>query len=502
MVSSGHAKAKLPALASPTLATLLIITVAIATRLVAWWNPVAHVDDQFYLLAGEELLRGHWPYIDVWDRKPLGLFLLYAGIAWIGGGSILGLNLVATVFAATTAIVIRQLALRFATATSATLAALAYLIALPAFGGQTGQSPVFYNLLMATSAWLMFRAADSENRPALIRQALAAMLLCGLAMTIKQISFVEGAFFGLAFLWMLKRKGMGSTALIATAASMIALALLPTALSFGGYALAGDVALREFVYANFISIFERGSFQLLAKLAGAAFFLLYLLPLLGLGAWGVVGQWKRDRCDPGTLLLTGWLAAAMLGYLAVPAFFDHYALPLLVPLSVAAAIAFDRGARWLLFLGLAAFYLIDGKITDWPANRQDALMYNQIATAAHVAAEGGCIYIVDGPSRLYSEFPNCRPTRYLFPDHLVLVTEADAVGVDTAVELGRILDSRPAVLITRPAPEGRRLKNIDRLLNSHLDVGYHPVLILPPAFEPSIDRVTVWQRDDLARKNR
>ena len=147
------------------MAIALIVAVAIATRIVGWWNPVAHVDDQFYLLAGEELLKGHWPYIDVWDRKPLGLFLLYAGIAWIGGGTILGLNLVATAFAASTAIVVRQIALRFASPLAALLAALTYLFVLPLYGGQNGQSPVFYNLLIAGAVLLLFRASEAPEWP-------------------------------------------------------------------------------------------------------------------------------------------------------------------------------------------------------------------------------------------------------------------------------------------------------------------------------------------------
>jgi hypothetical protein len=476
--------------------------VAVATRIVAWWNPVAHVDDQFYLLAGEELLRGNWPYVDLWDRKPLGLFLLYAGIAWIGGGTILGLNLIATAFAAATAWVIRQISLRFASATSATLAALSYLICMPVFGGQTGQSPVFYNLLIAGAALLVLRATDLVSITRLRRHALAAMLLCGLAMTIKQISFVEGAWFGLAFLWLIRRKGAGWAELAASAAMMASIALAPTALMMGGYALAGDAALSEFVYANFVSIFERGGFQLLAKLAGAAYFLLYLLPLLGMGGWGAISRWRNNPRDTGAQLLLGWMCAALLGYLVVPAFFDHYALPVLLPFSVAAAITFDRPARWLLFMGLTAFYLIDGTITDLAGNRRDATHFKQVSQAAHAASRGGCVYVVDGPSRLYSEFYRCRATRYLFPDHLVLITEANAVGVDTAAELARILAEKPEVLVTRPARRGRRQPRIEALVMNRLRRDYRPVFSLPPSYNPSVDRITVWQRNDLASPKR
>ena len=127
MIIAGDTSGVTPSpLASTRVAVLLIIAVAVATRIVSWWNPVAHPDDQFYLLAGEQLLAGHWPYVDVWDRKPLGLFLIYAGVASLGGG-ILMLNLVATAFAAATALVIRQMALRFAGPVGATMSALAYL---------------------------------------------------------------------------------------------------------------------------------------------------------------------------------------------------------------------------------------------------------------------------------------------------------------------------------------------------------------------------------------
>ncbi|MFL6766940.1 MAG: hypothetical protein ACJ8EX_03345, partial [Sphingomicrobium sp.] len=126
---------------------MVILGVAVATRIVAWWNPVADVDGEFYLLVGRGMLEGHWPYVDIWDRKPLGLFLLYAGLAWVGGGNIFGVNIVATLCTIGTAWLIRSIGMRFTSAKGATLAALIYLFYLPLYGGQTGQTAVFYNLL-------------------------------------------------------------------------------------------------------------------------------------------------------------------------------------------------------------------------------------------------------------------------------------------------------------------------------------------------------------------
>ena len=489
-------------LTSSRAAILLILAVAVATRIAAWWDPVAHVDDQFYLLAGQELLNGRWPYVDLWDRKPLGLFLLYAGIAWISDGNILGLNLVATAFAAATAIVIRQIALRFASATSATLAALAYLLAMPIFGGQTGQSPVFYNLLIASAAWLMFRAVDQDSIGFIRRHAMGAMLLCGLAMTIKQISFVEGAFFGLAFLWIMKRRGCSWPATAVTGLAMIFVALLPTILCLAGYALAGEAALAEFIYANFVSIFERGAWRPLAKAAGAAYFILFLLPLIGMGGWGALHRWRTQQDNLAQKLLLGWMVAALLGYLSVPAFFDHYTLPFLVPLCISAATAFDRPSRWLLFIGVAGFYLVEGTPTDWRLHQRQATQYEHIRRTVDEARYGGCIYVADGPSRLYIDFPLCRPSRHLFPDHLVLITEAGAVGVDTVAEISRILAQRPSVVITRKAPRGRRLPKVEAMLSRSMAEHYRAILVTPPGYSKSVDDVTIWQRRDLPAPHR
>ena len=487
-------------LASPVIAALLVAAVAVATRIVAWWNPVAHVDDQFYLLAGEELLKGHWPYVDVWDRKPLGLFLLYAGIAWIGGGTVLGLNLVATAFAAATAFVIRQIALRFAAPGAATMAALTYLFALPVFGGQNGQSPVFYNLLMASAALLLFRVADGGDARSIRSHAFAAMLLCGLSITIKQVSFVEGAFFGLAFLWLLKRSGSGWTNLLATGALMIGVALVPYALTAAPYALAGDIASRDYVYANFISIFERRGWAFKAKIAGIAYFLLFLLPLAGMGGWSAVQRWRAGPRDPRQLLLLGWLLASLLGYLAVPAFFDHYTLPLLVPLAISTATLFNRDSRWLYFLGLVGFYLLQGSITDWPTNEREARIFSEVSNAVELGRNGGCIYVADGPSRLYSTAGNCGLTRYLFPDHLHLITEQDAVGVDTADELAAVIAQQPAVIVTQDRPKLNRYSASTRaILLSSLDQDYRQIWHVPGDGRTAMGGVRVWQRKDLPR---
>src|SRR5215216_6506963 len=92
---------------------LLILLAALATRAVTFGNPLVDMDDQFYWLVGRSMWQGHWPILDIWDRKPVGLFLLYGAIAGIDR-SILTVQIAATLFAAGTAILVRAAALRIA----------------------------------------------------------------------------------------------------------------------------------------------------------------------------------------------------------------------------------------------------------------------------------------------------------------------------------------------------------------------------------------------------
>lgn len=499
MTDAGATSGATPSpLVSTRVAVLLIIAVAIATRIVSWWNPVAHPDDQFYLLAGEQLLLGHWPYVDVWDRKPLGLFLVYAGVASLGGG-ILMLNLVATTFAAATALVIRQIAFRFATAVGATLGALAYLLVIPLIGGMNGQSPVFYNLLMAIAAWLLIDAAQAEHVRSIVRRALLTMLLCGLSMTIKQVAFVEGMFFGLAFLWLLWRRGLSLGRLMLIATAMVIIALLPTALTLGGYALAGRAALDTYVQASFVSIFEKGGWGATAKFAGLAFFFLHVTPLLVMAIVGARHRRAARHGDQRDVLLIGWSIAAIIGYVLVPHFFDHYALPVIAPLCISAATFFDRPSGRLWFATLALVSLILGPSLGFAPNRSALADYTRLETIVNDARHDGCIYLADGPTRLYSDTGACRLTRYVFPDHLNLSTEAGAVGVETTVELSRVLAAAPAVILTQDRERKKHNPATDHILYPWLAAHYRQVYRVPDDSSRYLQGVRVWQRRDLPR---
>ena len=63
---------------------LIFLAVALAARAVTFGNPILHVDGEFYFVTARAMLDGAMPFVDVWDRKPIGLFLIYAPAAALG----------------------------------------------------------------------------------------------------------------------------------------------------------------------------------------------------------------------------------------------------------------------------------------------------------------------------------------------------------------------------------------------------------------------------------
>lgn len=450
---------------APVAAAILLCVVAIAARAIQFGNPVVQVDDQFYLLVGERMWDGVLPYVDIWDRKPIGLFLIFGAIRALGGEGVVQYQIVATMFAAATAIVVYRIAGSIASRGGATVAGIVYLASLGMFGGEAGQSPVFYNLPVALAALATIRFVE---RPTLDHRArvdaAVAMLLMGLAIQIKYTALFEGAYFGLVLLWRVRRTGITTRSLVVPTGLWVTLGVGPTALAWAAYAAIGHG--NDFFFANFTSIFERGiesPWVTLGRLAAMAVKLLPLTYTAAIALWPSRGR-PAERAPETMLIRTiiaGWALTAVVGVLVFGSYFDHYALPLLLPLSVAAApvlgdpaagLAFiARGRRrfvqasiiLILFASVVSFTTIDKNQRERGTGRAVRDM------AAFIRPRlTDCLFVYDGEPILYKLTGSCLPTRWAFPDHLNNMREDGAVGVDTLAETKRIMAGRPHFVVS------------------------------------------------------
>lgn len=419
-------------------------------------NPLVHVDEQFYLLVGERMLHGALPYVDIWDRKPLGLFLINAAASATGNGLVAS-QLLAFAAAVATAWVVTRIASRFAPPREALLGGLAYLGYLSILNCAGCQSPVFYNLPVAIAGWIVTgvagrAGAGNFSHREFAKQGLGAMLLLGLAMQIKYTVVFEGIGLGLLLLAAGWRAGLERKALAGIAAAWIGAALLPTALAFAAYAAMGHAG--AFIDANFLSIFARetsigDSLLRLAKL------LLLLGPLLAGALLVSRARWREGHREPTRAAVEAWALASLAGLLVFGTWYDHYAAAVLAPLCalLAPALASRKAraaARFALLVGAV------GGLAVPPVSAMQRGSVDEARTAADLIAENlnhGCLYVFDGPPALYRLSGACLPTRYAFPGHLSSRIERKALDTGLATEVRRIMATRPAVVVVMAEPQ-------------------------------------------------
>lgn len=423
---------------------LLFLGVAIALRASTYGDPNVHGDEVFYQTVGLAMHHGAVPYVDVWDRKPWGLFFLYYLITAISDQP-LAYQLAATGFAAATAWTIARIASRWHAGQGAVLAGLAYLLWLEQAQGFFGQAPVWYNLFVASAALLVLDAAEGLRAGKVTWRCWVAMALGGCAVTIKQTSLFESAWLGLYAAQALWLSPLAARRKLLTLAGWAALGAAPTLAIASGYALAGHGAIwwQAMVGANLHKTIDPTSSAIRALIM-----FVMLAPFLMLVVLSLPGMAREER-----RFLFGWLAAAAVGLLSVPNFYPHYALPILVPLSLAGA-GF-LGGRWTGPLALAAMALLafrDTQVLDFGHAARSRAALSELAEAVRRHDDGGPLFVYDGPFQLYGMTGHRFVTPLVFPTHLAQAIEKDVSHLSTLGEVRRVLAERPSTVVLASKP--------------------------------------------------
>lgn len=435
------------------LAFLGLLLFATLVRAQTFNNPVIGFDEQFYLLVGDRMLNGALPYVDIFDRKPIGLFLIYAGARLLGGAGFVQYKIVALIVVSLTSFLIYRAAKPISNTVAALTAAALYSLYLNFMEGEGGQSEVFFNLLMLAAGLCVWQAVRTRER--VISLGSAAMFLVGLAIQIKYTVLFEGVFFGLVLLWVLYKQRQRVALIFSLASLWVALALLPTLLAALAYWHLG--ALNAFAFANFYSLFGRNKATFWEQSNGFLEICGILLPIMGFAVAG----WFKVKLP--LRFIMAWIAAAVLGMVVFGSFGNaHYGMPLLAPCCIAAAAFFAHtrhAKRWMIG-ALASLFILSqvviGRVTYLKGGYTEAM---SVARAAmpNPQLPGACIFVYDGFPALYMLTRSCLPSRWVFPGHLNTVSEdsGKALGVNPEAEVARILATRPQVIIDdAPAYEG------------------------------------------------
>lgn len=420
---------------------LLFLCVAVLLRIATFGDPTVSIDEDFYFLVGQRMHLGDIPYVDVWDRKPLGLFLLYYLFAGISN-SVLAYQIPAAIFASATASVICRIAMKWAGAQGSVVAGLCYLILLNPFLGDGGQSPVFYNLLVASAAYVIFsRLKDLEagRFPAAIWLAMAVL---GVALTLKQTTFFESVFFGLTISWVAIRARCPK--LWARIPAMMLLGALPTVLISLWYYHAGywPEYWHAMVKSNLLKQNDSGQYILRIVSQLARTWPLIVM-ICFVGASGASSDQPRSSYG----MMFGWLFAAIVGYFAVPNIYLHYVLPLLVPMTLISARELNRRTIGIYWLVVVLFWSLSFSSTfDFSVHTKNRRAMNELAAAIHAHDPRGTVLLYESPPLLLSMSKGRALTPLLFPLHFSQLAEKDVSHIATDPEFDRVIAARPGAV--------------------------------------------------------
>lgn len=440
-------------ISSLAVALPLFILAALASRFAWFGNPVADYDEQLYSLIGARIVDGMLPYVDLWDRKPMGLFAIYAASRALGGPAPACFQLLAACFAGVGAWQVYRLALPLSERLTAAGCGVIYLFLLDTYGNHSGQSETFFLPLMLGMLMLL------RDQPVSVDNAVpryaAAMALGGIALQIKYTVLPQCLFFGAYALYRLMRAGMPGRSLLKAAVVFALLGLAPTFLVALLYAAFGD--FDAFVYANFVSFFER------APYSGGRFnprILQIAMPLVLFLCGGAYMAMREGRSgDTGWNLYLLW-SFASLASVFLPSTIYPYYFAALAPSAILVGVPLLNHKGPLgplpLIAVLAATLASSGIARALRETPGESARFEQLGKAVtpHVSSTGptGCLYVFDGPTALYERTGSCLPTRFIYPDHLNNALEQAALGTDQAAEVQRILKTRPGVIVTSAEP--------------------------------------------------
>ena len=451
----------------------LMLLVTLATRLPFLSHPAADFDEQLYNLIGSRLAEGYWPYLDLWDRKPVGLFGIFALGYWLGGPGVLGYQMLALAACLCGGWQVWRLARRLGDGGSAALASALYPVLMALYGSHSGQSEIFFMPVMMGMAQLLLaaQAAPSLHRARLL--ANAAMAAGGLALQIKYTVLPQCLFFGVLALWLLHRRGERPVRLALDAALFAALGLLPTLAVAAAYAAHG--AWPAYIFANFQSIVLRAAMPMALAWKEQ---LIFAMPLIVLAAGGLIHSRSLAEAGPWRLALA-WLAVAIAGLFMGSTIYPYYYAALAPAVILVAMPMFDRAqslGTLTLSVALVGLVLVFNPVAHFKASAKErAALSDMTAKLAPHITPGHALFVYDGPLALYGLTQSPLPTRLIYPDHLNNVLEARALPTYPAAEVTRILAGEPGAIVTTKDAITVRNQATEALVNRAISANYHAI---------------------------
>ena len=466
----------------------LFIATALLLRLPSFVYSVMNYDESLYILMGSKLAEGTLPYVGICDIKPFGLFAIFALFSLVPFDAVFTSRAAAVLVAGLSAFMLARVARELFDDRSGHIglaAGLAYIVFSLADGGMAAQGELFANAL-ALLALVTALAGTRGMGPPCLGHFVAAGLILGIGLQVKQVVIFDAAAFFLGFfvlttpLWidLVRRVRTALPALLALGV-MIPLPTLAVVLVYfaSGHLdawVAGNITGHRVFYG------EAGDWP---QFDAAWRALVEQLPLWvgAIVACVLAARWCHDAAERrGVVFLAIWAGAVIACQVFLWLSADHYMLQFLPSMGLLTGFAIGRGLldrlpdrrpvvgllALLVGLGVFAvaksplmnsFYVMRARLIEGEAWAGD--MPRQVAAdlAPQLEAEDA-IYVVGFQPIIYYLTDARIPTRFAFTGmpHFITPGRDGCPWVEPLVEMERILAQKPRFIVVEDGVFYRR----------------------------------------------
>lgn len=477
--------------AEKVVTALAFIALAIVLRLPAMLYSVLNFDESLYLLIGQGLANGTLPYTDLCDRKPFGLFAIFALFALSPFDAITTSRIGASVAVGLTAFLLSRIAARLFDDDERAIgrvAGLTYILFTLVDGGLASNAEVFHNTFAVLGLLLALKAIEGRpESPRFGMMALAGLSL-GAGIQIKQPVLFDMTAFAIGYLivtvptW--RQLGRHLVSSLPSLLLLGVMALVPTLLVMLVYLMTGHwtewvagniAAQRGFIDDRSLGFEIDPALRAMAEQAP-----LWLVPLV---AALLARRLSRTSMEErACVFLLVWVVSIVVAQYFLRIAADHYFLQFLPAFSLLTGFLIGRGILERLPAGgvrIAALGTI--LLLTWFGLAKDPMVNTAYVlrdryldgkryaadTPQQVAADleqdlrpGDAIYQIGFHPVIYHLTGAVIPTRFAFTGlpHHSFEGRDGCPWVEPKIEAQRVLDTRPRFVTIE---QGAFWKNLD-----------------------------------------
>lgn len=477
-------------------------------RFWSFFYSVIDRDESLYLLVARSLLNGTPPYIEVWDNKPPGIFILFYWAISLLGDSVVSIRILACLSVAITSYFLYKLGGIFSENNKkiGLLSGILYLVFSLNNDGVAANTEIFFAPFVVITFYLLFKT----NKYTYFTFLFLGLLL-GIAMQLKYVVFMDFVAYLLIAThysyFKIKNTNKFKIIILLNIFSSIGfiLSFLAVALYFisVGY-------FEEYIYATVIAnskYIDATGFSLSNFLSAIIYqiyinFLLYLCLFLS----PIYIKYPKNIILKDKIILCYfivWVSLTFIATLLSKRFIDHYYLQLLPPLCLLSSYIIIKTLSNKLLTNKLRIILLSAitilllqpvyphlqKSTNVVINRYIKQQQNwgdkESIVANYIKAKiapTDYIYVVNYQPIIYYLVEAKLPTKYVFPSHLVSYYST-ITGINPLQELNSIMNKKPIYVVLDEQKEISDQYKIK--LYSYLDKDYF--------LENSIENVMLYK---------